>query len=78
MWFRDFLVKRGVSATFIPQTILNGTSLYWQKHCKANFGAYWEVHDDNGPLNNTTMSEQKVLSALAQAPTSKSDTPSYT
>ena len=77
MWFRAFLVKSGVSYAFIPHTIMNGTTLDWQKHCKASFGAYWEVHEDNRPLNNITTSKHKMLSALAQAPTSKADKPSF-
>ena len=77
MWFIAFPVKNGVSATFIPHNIMNGTTLDCKKQCKANFGAYWEVHEDNRPLNNITTSKQKMLSALAQAPTSKADKPSF-
>ena len=52
MWINYFPVKSGLSPTFIPHTIVTGTTLYWKKHCKDEFGSYCEVHEEKRPLNN--------------------------
>ena len=45
MWIKYFPFKSSASSTFIPHTIMTGTTLYCQKHRKAEFGVYYEVHE---------------------------------
>ena len=52
MWMKNPPVKSGVLPTFSPHTIITGTTLVWQKQCKADFGAYCEFQEENRPLNN--------------------------
>jgi hypothetical protein len=45
----------GISKTYSPRTIMTGTTLDYNKHCKLPFGAYVETHEMNTPTN--TMKE---------------------
>jgi hypothetical protein len=37
--------------TYIPRTIMTGTTLDYNKHCRLPFGAYVETHEDNEATN---------------------------
>ena len=51
MWLNAIPVNSGVSSTYRPRTIMTGTTLYWTKHLKSEFGAYCEVHEEHKPTN---------------------------
>jgi hypothetical protein len=51
LWLNAFPPSSGVSDTYIPWTIMTGTSLDYRKHCKVPFGAYVETHKENSPTN---------------------------
>ena len=53
-WLNNFPPKGGVSATLSPRTIFTGINLDYNKHCKIEFGAYAQVHDETSPTNTTT------------------------
>ena len=67
IWINNFLVKSFVSATFRPRTLMTGTTLDCQKQCKADFGAYCEVHKEKFPLNN--INNEQTQSAICLRPT---------
>jgi hypothetical protein len=51
LWLNAFPSSSGVSDTFIPRTIMTGTTLDFAKHCKVPFGAYVETHEGKKPTN---------------------------
>lgn len=53
MWLNNFPVKNGVSDRFSPREIILRHKLNYKKHCRAPFGSYCEVHEDNYPTNST-------------------------
>ena len=46
---------------------MTGTTLDWQKHCKAEFKEYCEVHEEHFPLNN--INDEKTRRAIYLVPT---------
>ena len=52
MWLNDLPVKSRVSSTLSPRTIITGNNLDCKKHCRAESGAFWEVHEENRLFNN--------------------------
>ena len=46
LWLNNFPPKSGVSTVFSPRQIVIGSKLDMKKHCKAEFGAYAQVHHD--------------------------------
>jgi hypothetical protein len=57
LWLNDFSPSSGIYKTYIPRTIMTGTTLDCNKHCKLPFGAYVETHGMNAPTN--TMKERR-------------------
>jgi hypothetical protein len=51
LWLNTFPPKSGVSDTLSLRTIMTGLSLSFKQHCKVNFGAYIETHEENKPTN---------------------------
>jgi hypothetical protein len=51
LWLNDFPPSSGVSKIYSPRTIMTGTTLDYNKHCKLSFGAYVEMHEMNTPTN---------------------------
>ena len=51
-WLNNFPPKGGVSSTLSPRTIFTGVQLDFNKHCKIEFGAYAQVHEENEPTNS--------------------------
>jgi hypothetical protein len=45
-WLNVFPPSNVVSAAYITRTIMTGTSLDFDKHCKIPFGAYAEAHEE--------------------------------
>ena len=52
LWLNNFTPRSGVSNTYSPQQIVKGTKLDMKKHCRIEFGAYAQVHEENTPTNN--------------------------
>jgi hypothetical protein len=46
LWLNAFLMKSGVSKTFLPQAIVYHHKLDFVKHCKVLFESYCEAHKD--------------------------------
>ena len=46
---------------------MTGTKLDWQKHCKAEFGEYYEIHQENRLLNS--INNEQTQSAIFLGPT---------
>jgi hypothetical protein len=55
LWINAFPPSSGVSASYSPRTIMTGTTLDFNKHCRIPSGAYAEVHEDRNITN--TMDE---------------------
>ena len=52
MWLNNFPVANGVSAQYSPREIILRHKLTYKQHCRALFGSYCEVHEDNTPTNS--------------------------
>jgi hypothetical protein len=52
MWLNNFPVANGVSTQFSPRELVLRHKLDFKHHCRAPFGAYCEVHEDNSPTNS--------------------------
>ena len=48
---------------------MTGTTLNWEKHCKAEFGAYWDVYEEHKPTN--TIDNAHTCSDISLGPTAK-------
>jgi hypothetical protein len=66
LWLNVFSPSIGVSKTYNPRTVMKGTTLDYNKHCKLPFGAYTETHEINTPTN--TMKE-RTRAAICLGPT---------
>jgi hypothetical protein len=66
LWLNAFPPSSGVSNTYSPRTIMTGTTLDYNKHCRLPFGAYVETHEDNDTTN--TMVE-RTRGAICLGPT---------
>jgi hypothetical protein len=51
-WLNAFPPSSGVSTFYSPRTIMTGMALDFNKHCKLQFGAYAEAHEEY-PQTNT-------------------------
>jgi hypothetical protein len=51
LWLNAFPPLSGVSNTYSLRTIMTGTTLDYNNHCRLPFGAYVETHEDNGTTN---------------------------
>jgi hypothetical protein len=54
MWLNNFPVANGISTTWSPREIILRHWLDYTHHCRAPFGAYCEVHEENTPTNDMT------------------------
>jgi hypothetical protein len=55
-WLNSFPAIGGVFDTLSPRTIINGTTINYNNHCKLEFGAYVQTHEkhDNSMMPRTT------------------------
>jgi len=44
-WLNCFLQKTGIHAPMSPHTIVTGSNIDYNKHCKPQFGSYTQVHE---------------------------------
>ena len=65
-WLNAFPTKTGVSKVFSPRTIMTGTTLDYDKHCKIPFGTYCQVFQDNHPSNTD---KERTVPAICLGPT---------
>jgi hypothetical protein len=66
MWLNNIPVKNGVSDRYSPCEIILRHKLNFKNHCRAPFGSYCEVHEDNSPTNST---KSRVLPTICLGPT---------
>lgn len=66
MWLNAFPVKNGISQKWSPRELLRRHRLDATRHCRAEFGAYCEVHDEPTPSN--TM-QRRTHAAICLGPT---------
>jgi hypothetical protein len=67
LWLNAFPPSSGISDTFIPKTIVTGTALEYEKHCKLPFGAYVETHEERSQTNTLY---ERAQGAICLDPTS--------
>jgi len=54
-WLNCFLHKNGIHPTLSPRTIVTGTTINYDKHCRIPFGTYVQVHkQDNNSMASCT------------------------
>ena len=63
-WLNTFPARDGVSDTLSPRAIVMGSNLDFNKHCKLEFGAYVQAHEEH----DNTMATQ-TTGAIALRPT---------
>ena len=68
MWFNNFPVENGISTRYSPREIILRHKLDYKHHCRAPFGAYCEVHEDNSPTNSMK-SRARGIPAICLGPT---------
>ena len=61
LWLDAFPPSSGVPTMLIPYAILTGTTLDFNKHCKTEFRAYVETHEDQTPSNDMTPQSQASI-----------------
>ena len=66
LWMNAFLVKSGISQTFLPRELLIRWWLNYKKHCRVMSGTYCEVHDEPVPTNTKVA---RMHEAIALGPT---------
>jgi hypothetical protein len=66
LWFNAFPPARGISQTYSPRTIMTGTILDYNKHCRLLFGAYVETHEENKHSNTL---KERTRAAICFRPT---------
>jgi hypothetical protein len=67
LWINSFPSSSGVSDTYSLRTIMTGTALDYEIHCRMPFRAYVETCEENTP---TTMLVEKIRGAICIGPTS--------
>jgi hypothetical protein len=63
-WLNCIPPENGISDVLSPRAIVTGAGIDYQRHCKLEFGAYVQVHEDH---NNTMVT--RTVGALALRPT---------
>ena len=63
-WLNSFPHPDGVSAVLSPRTIVTGHTIDFERHCRIEYGAYAQVHEEH---DNSMMS--RTTGALAMRPT---------
>ena len=55
-WLNTFPARDGVSKTLSPRSIVTGSHIDYNKHCKLEYGAYVQVHEehDHSMITRTT------------------------
>ena len=66
MWLNNFPIANGISTRFSPREIMQHNKLSIKHHCKAPFGSYCEVHEDNDPTNGM---QSRGLPTICLGPT---------
>jgi hypothetical protein len=61
MWINNFPSKTGISSIYSPRELLNRSRLSASKHCRADFGAYCEVHEEPSPSNTMASRTQPAI-----------------
>ena len=46
-WIKCFLHKDGIHVTLSPRTIVTGSNIDHNKHCRLQFGSYVQVHEQH-------------------------------
>ena len=52
MWLNNFPTINGILPDYSPREIILRHRLSYKQHCRAPFGAYCEMHEDNKPTNS--------------------------
>ena len=55
-----FPSKHGVSSYYIPEALVTGRILNFNKHCKYSFGEYVQAYHDNIEKSNVQMLEKEM------------------
>jgi hypothetical protein len=63
-WLNMFPPEDGVSDTISPRELIAGLKIDYNKHCKTEFGAYVQVHEDHDNSMHT-----RTTGAIALRPT---------
>ena len=63
-WLNSFPAKDGVSADLSPRAIVTGSHIDFNKHCKLEFGAYVQAHEEHDNTMTT-----RTTGAIALRPT---------
>ena len=63
-WLNSFPARDGISDTLSPRAIVTGSHVDFNKHCKLEFGAYVQAHEEH---DNTMMT--RTTGAIALRPT---------
>jgi hypothetical protein len=66
MWLNNFPPRGGVSQTLSPRQLIVGNQLSAKLHCRIEFGAYAQVHEENTPTNSMT---PRTIGAICLGPT---------
>ena len=66
LWLNNFPVDKGVSSQLSPREIILRHKLDAKRHCRAPFGAYCEVHEENTPTNSM---KSRGIPAICLGPT---------
>ena len=64
-YLNAFPAKGGVSMNLSPGAIVTGMSIDCKKHCRLEFGAYVQTHEENAPRNSM---QARSLGAIALGP----------
>jgi len=63
-WLNCFPHKEGTHSTLSPHTIVTGSKIYFNKHCRLQFGTYLQMHEQH---NNSLL--PRMAGAIALHPT---------
>ena len=66
MWLNNFPAANGISTRYSPREILQHNKLSVKHHCRAPFGSYCEVHEDNASTNSM---KSRGIPAICLGPT---------
>jgi hypothetical protein len=66
-WLNSFPARDGISKTLSPRSIVTGSHIDYNKHCRLEYGAYVQVHEEH---NNSMVT--RTTGAIALRPTGNS------
>ena len=55
MWINNMPSATGISTQYSPRELILRTRLKYKQHCRALFGSYCKVHEDNQPTNTMAL-----------------------